>query len=153
MKLYTYTVTIDDVERDILSFTEPDTAFSKGLANKSIVGYLKEREAEVHPDNIIYNPDFVELFVRTVKSTALATEELMKAAIQQRNGFIYIVDQRTREQNETKSKDILGSFEVTDGNLNADSFQFNPNYQIISSDGLFKLPDNFEKAILDEIGE
>jgi len=82
----------------------------------------------------------------------LTSDDLMKSARQQKNGFIYIVDQRTKEQNQTEAKDILGSFEVADGQLNSDSFQFNPNYQIISIDGLFRLPDNFEKALLNEIG-
>ena len=152
MRLYTYTVTIDNVEREVLSVADPDNAFAKGLASKSIVGYLKQRDKEVNPDNIIYNPDFVELFRRIIKSAALTSGDLTKSATQQKNGFIYIVDQRAKDKNETKAKDILGSFEVREGHLNADSFQFNPNYQIVSTDGLFRLPDNFEDAIMNEIG-
>ena len=68
-------------------------------------------------------------------------------------GLSIIIDQRSKDQNETKARDILGSFEVTGGQLNADSFQFNPNYQIISTHGIFRLPDNFEKALLNEIAE
>src|SRR5690349_14955056 len=69
MRLYTYTVTIDNVERDVLSVADPDYAFAKGLASKSIVGYLKTKDDELNPDNIIYNADFVELFKKIIKST------------------------------------------------------------------------------------
>ncbi len=153
MTLYTYTVTIDNVERNVLSFADPDDVLNKGLVGKSVIGYLKETDKEVLPENIVYNVDFIELFKRTIKTEALASVDLMKSATQQQNGFVYIIDQRTKDQNETKARDILGSFEVTGGQLNADSFQFNPNYQIISTDGLFRLPDNFEKALLNEIAE
>lgn len=153
MKLYTYTTKIDNVERNILSFAEPDYVFNKGLVSKSVIGYLKQTGKEVLPDNIVYNSDFVELFKRTIEIVALASDDLMKSAAQQQNGFVYIIDQRTENQNETKATDILGSFEVNGGRLNADSFQFNPNYQIISADGLFRLPENFEKALLNEIAK
>jgi hypothetical protein len=153
MTLYTYTVTIDNVERNVLSFADPDDVLNKGLIGKSVIGYLKETDKEVLPENIVYNADFVEIFKRTIKTAALASVDLMKSASQQQNGFVYIIDQRTKDQNETKARDILGSFEVIGGQLNTDSFQFNPNYQIISTDGLFRLPDNFEKAILNEIAE
>lgn len=152
MRLYTYTVTIDNVERAVLSVADPEDAFNKGLISRGIIGYLKQKDKEVHPENITYNADFVELFQKAIKTAALNSDDLMKSARQQKNGFIYIVDQRTKDQNETKAMDILGSFEVTEGQLNSDSFQFNPNYQIISIEGLFRLPDNFEKALLNEIG-
>jgi len=153
MTLYTYTVTIENVERNVLSFANPDDAFNKGLVGKSVIGYLKETDKGVTSENIVYNVDFVVLFKRTIKTAALASVDLMKSATQQQNGFVYIIDQRSKDQNETKARDILGSFEVTGGQLNPDSFQFNPNYQIISTDGLFRLPDNFAKALMNEIAE
>lgn len=153
MTVYTYTARIDNVERNILSFTDPDNVFNKGLISKSVIGYLKQPDKEVLPDNIVYNSDFVELFERTIKNVALASDNLLKSATQQQNGFVYIIDQRTEDQNEPKARDILGSFEVINGQLKADSFQFNPNYQIISTDGLFRLPDDFEKALLNELAE
>jgi len=151
MKLYTYKVEIENIERDLLSVIDPDTVFSKGLIGNGVIGYLRNTDGEVNPDNIIYNPDFIELFKRTIKSTTLTSEDLLKSALQQQNGYIYIVDQRAKNEKETEQRDILGSIKVIEGQVSADSFQFNPNYEIISADGIFRLPDNFEKALLNEI--
>ncbi|MGC3946391.1 MAG: hypothetical protein QM762_18035 [Chryseolinea sp.] len=153
MNLYTYFVKIDNIERSVLSFLEPGSAFTKGFTGKSVIGFLKQTDKGVLPENIVYNPDFIEIFKRAIKIAALDSPDLESAATSQQNGFIYIIDRRSKNNDETKSKDIIGSFEVTQGQLNDESFQFNPNYQIISSEGIFQLPEDFEKVLLKEIEE
>ncbi len=151
MKLFTYIISQENIDRHLLSLIETETVYKSGLKSKCVIGSLKNINKPVSAENIIYNPEFIELFIKTIKSTALQSEELINSARQQETGFIYITDNRSVSKNETKPSDIIGAFEVVNGQINADSFQANNRYEIVSNDGLFNLPSIFEENILTAI--
>ncbi len=152
MELFVYTTLIDDIERALLSPIKMDDASENGLKGKSVIGYLKNPDKEISKDNVVINPDFTQVFQQTVKSTGLQSDELKNSARQQQNGYMYVIDQRAIHK-DTKPYDIVGAFEVKNGQIIADSYQPNKNYEIISIDGLFKLPSVYEENILRAIAE
>ncbi len=151
MELYIYKTLIDNIDKHLISLIQSDIVFEKGLEGKSVIGYLKDPTLEVSKDNIIYNQNFVEIFQASIESAAMQSSELAKSAKQQQNGYIYIIDQRAINKGDTKQYDILGAFLVENGQITLNSFQTNPNYEIISCDGLFKLPLVFEQNIIKAI--
>ena len=79
-------------------------------------------------------------------------DETFKISAQkQKQGYIYIIDQRDKHYPNTKPFDIIGAFDLLNGQAIIDSYQANPNYQIVSADGLFQLPDIYFKNLLTEM--
>ena len=151
MDIFAYTVIIDNTERHLLSLIRSEDAFQNGLKGKSVIGYLKNPEGTISKENVSINPEFVKLFQEVIRMTAQNSESLTKSAKQQNSGYIYIIDQRAISNPDTKPYDIIGAFEVKNGNIIAESYQANSNYEIISIDGLFKLPPEFEQNILNAV--
>jgi hypothetical protein len=46
---------------------------------------------------------------------------------------------------------VVGGFEVRDGMIVSNSYQANPNHQILSADGLFRLPPELHKRLMETI--
>lgn len=141
MNLYSFTLN----QRTYLSLLDP--ASSKEFSEKAILGYLAEGKQEVIHKNIVYNPAFLDLFHKVVVLTALRSQDIAAGAAQQETGFIYIVDQRMLTEGKDKPEDIVGSFEVLNGTIHPLSYQPNPSYQLISENGLFKIPGDFDQFL------
>lgn len=151
MKPFIYKVSIGGVERNILSLLSSDEVFSTGLKEKAIVGYVLNPSANLSLNNVQINPAFVSLFQMVVHTTSLKAPALRQAALKQHEGFIYIIDKRDRNYPNTKRTDIIGAFAVKNGVLQEDSYQANPNYQVVSNDGLFQLPSDYIDNLLAEM--
>lgn len=151
MSLFIYKVSIDGVERNVLSLLPSEEVFSTGLKGKAIVGYVFDPSANLSLNNVQINPTFVSLFQKVIYITSLKASALKEAAHRQQQGFIYIIDQRDRHYPNTKARDIIGAFAVKDGVIQVDSYQPNPNYQIVSDDGLFQLSSDYTQNILAEM--
>jgi hypothetical protein len=143
MTLKIFYTLIDNVERQVLSFVPHETAFETGIPNSAIVGYLKNPEFGLIPENIQYNPEFIKLFHKVVKDTAAVSKHLIEASHKQNVGYVYITDMRDKNYPNTKAQDIIGAFELLEGSIIEDKYQPNPNYQLISTDGVFLLPDSY----------
>jgi hypothetical protein len=66
---------------------------------------------------------------------------------QQQNGFVYINDLRNKAEKEVRKEDIIGSFEVKNGELIHDSYQPNTAYIMITADGAFVLQPELEALL------
>jgi len=133
-----YKVVIDNIERNVLSLIPHDEVFKNGLPNKGIIGYVTNPLNSLSPDNVYLNPNFIKLFHKIIRETSLTEESFKLSAQRQKQGYVYIIDQRDKHYPNTKSCDIIGAFQVVDGEVIVDSYQPNPNYQIISEGGLFQ---------------
>lgn len=148
MKNFIYKVTANNAEQHLVSLLETEAVLQKGLACKSVIGHLKDGDKPLSPDNIVYNPLFMTLFQDVIRSTALASPEIEESAKEQVNGFIYIIDQRSEGKVKIKPHNIIAALEVKDETILPESLQFNPNYQVVSSEGLFILPDMYEQNLV-----
>lgn len=111
---------------------------------RAVVGVLKNTEGPIVHQNIIYNPEFITFFHKTILLFAEFYSGLQTPNL---NGFVYVVDERCTTPEKPMEQDIIGSFEVANGVFYKDSYKPNNNYQFISTDGLFKLPKDIEKML------
>lgn len=148
MQTYIYKVIIDNIERNILSLLQHDQVFKNGLANKAIIGYVLNISIPLTKDNVYINPDFISLFHKVVNDVSPTIDSFKLSAEKQNQGFVYIIDQRDKHHPNTKPFDIIGAFEVKDGKVVVGSYTSNPNYQIVSDDGLFQLPDIYYQKMV-----
>jgi hypothetical protein len=141
MNLYSFPLN----QRNYLSVLDPAT--TKGFSEKAILGYLQDDNKPVMHDNIVYNPAFIDLFHKIIVLTALRSQDIAAGASMQETGFIYIVDQRKPSEGKDKPEDIVGSFEVLNGTIHPLSYQPNPGYHLISENGVFKIPGDFDQFL------
>ena len=151
MTPFIYKVSIDGIERNVLSLLPSEEVFSTGLKGKAIIGYVLNPSVNLSVNNVQINPAFVSLFQKVVYTTSLNVPTLKEAANRQQEGYIYIIDQRDLNYPNTKATDIIGAFAVKNRVLQENSYQPNPNYQIVSDDGLFQLSSEYIENLLVEM--
>jgi hypothetical protein len=77
---------------------------------------------------------------------------LQKEAVRQKNGFIYVIDVRTpTPRDAVPPEDIIGAFEVREGQVHPETYRPNPNYCLLTSRGFFVLDSFIEKNLLEEL--
>lgn len=141
MNLFSLPLKKGATERIYLSMMDP----SQNEFNiKAILGFLKESDKGIIHENIIYNPEFVTLFHKIIVLNALKTQQDIPALAIQSDGFVYITDQRVKRNGKDDPEDIIGSFEVINGNLMPLSYSPNPSYKLVSENGLFNIPGDFD---------
>ncbi|MBW7844576.1 MAG: hypothetical protein H3C45_02805 [Bacteroidia bacterium] len=118
---------------------------SKTKNNKAIVGVLKKQETNISPDNIIYNPEFIDFFHKTIVAFSAFVTGVNPIST---NGFMYVIDERSKTPESPLQEDIIGSFEVIAGVINNESYVPNVHYRLISANGVFQLPKQMEKVLL-----
>lgn len=143
MNLYAIEMELNGKLETLLTlFDGPTMAELKN--NKAILGMLKNPQDSIVHHNINYNPEFVDLFHKTMLFFAeMATGSNPITT----NGFMYVIDERCINPESPEQKDIIGSFEVRAGQVLKETYQPNKHYQFISDDGLFKLPLQIEKVL------
>ena len=149
---YVYRVALPEGLRDVVSLVPHDTAFRSGIAGEAIVGVctkLLEKDEPVTGANFRPNKRFVDLLHRVVAEHAPYSKGLQAAARQQGTGWVFLIDARTRTPGgEVPPHDIIGAFEVRDGEVVPGSYQVNANHRIFSSDGLFKLEPTLHEQLM-----
>jgi hypothetical protein len=121
------------------------------LQSEAILGFITGEQLSLdyfHPNQI-----FIDLLQNVVGSEAPTDAELQAAAIEQKEGYINIIDRRVanRLDEETSPEDILGAFEIKEGRIVANSYQANENYLIFGNHGLMQLPASLHEALINAL--
>jgi hypothetical protein len=129
--------------------------FRHGLPAEAIIGILRRPLGPgqtITPEVFARNRVFVEFMHAVIENRAPSQPGLIAEARRQGNGWVYIVDQRTRTPNgAVPPEDIVGAFEVKDGRVLADSYRPNPKHMILSPDGFFRLGEELQACLLQEL--
>lgn len=144
MNIYAFPLKINNVERTALSVLNPDTDFNEKIVSKAVVGYIINPIFPIVHQNIVYNPDFIDFFHRTVRISSLVILGINQPYKDQNSGYVYILDERADKDKKAEPKDIVGSFEVNNGELIEESYAPNAQYEFISENGCCKLNQEFE---------
>lgn len=140
---------------DYVTLLSPDTAFSQGLPPEAIVGVLAhplKANEQITPDIFSRNRVFVEFIHEVIARHAPNHAGLQAEAQRQGDGFVYIIDQRTKDPRGTvPPEDIIGGFEVKDGEVMPESYRRNSNHVILSPDGFFRLDSTLHQRLLEEL--
>jgi hypothetical protein len=95
------------------------------------------------------NPVFTSFLHEFVATQATTNEELKEAAREQKEGFVYMIDQRTPDtEADVPPVDIIGAFEIADGAITPESYSPNPEHKMVTEDGLVEIGDDLREAML-----
>ena len=141
--IYVFTVRTPDGFRNLVSLVAPEVVTARGLREQEIVGEVLpggDTKEGLDPESFLQNPKFVELIHAVVSRNALDQEEGRAEAQRIGKGWVWILDQRTATpEGDVPSEDIIGGFEVQDGEFVPGGYQPNPEYRLFTSRGFFQL--------------
>lgn len=140
---YYVTVAAPDAQRDI--------------SPKEIVGMLRrplQTGESITADNLMTNREFVDFLHSVIAKHGPSVAGLVNAAKQQGEGWVYIIDGRTpTPQGDVPAEDILGAFEVKNGDISSASYQRFTEHRILSSHGFTRLDSDFLERLLAELSQ
>jgi hypothetical protein len=147
---------IDGRFADYVTLLPPETFFARGLCREAVVGLVSrpsESIERITPDVFSRNRVFVDFMHDVIARSAPDDPSFQAAAQQQRDGYIYIIDQRTPDPTGTvPPEDIVGAFKVVNGAADRESYWRNPKHLILSSsNGFFNLGPYLQKTLLEEL--
>ena len=156
LQFVTYVVRTPDGWKHYVSFLPFEHVVSaNGLVPEAIVGMLLrplEDGGKYAPDNFSPNRAFVDFMHEAIARRGPDVPDLQAEARRRGDGWIDVVDQRTKMTGgAVPIEDLVGGFEIRGGNLVPGGYQRNPNHVILSEDGFFQLPEELEQALLEEL--
>lgn len=146
MNIYLLKTAIDQKETLLLSIVNPEVDKDATLSAKSIIGFVVDTAKPVSFENVKINPAFIDHFHKTIIFFAQFNDGIIQLVEQQQNGFVYVTDQRSKDST-MDQEDIIGSFEVKNGELIHDSYVPNAAYKFISDKGGFELQKELEALL------
>jgi hypothetical protein len=120
------------------------------LKGEAIIGFITGHLSLLSLENFYPNKLFKDFMQNVISTEAPKDSEIQAVALEQQEGWIYIVDRRVpgNPQKETSQEDILGALEIKNGRIVANSYQPNKNYLIFGENGLLQLPDLLHQALI-----
>lgn len=125
------------------------------MPSETVVGYW---EPPWHgnansPVGFHENPQFVELMHKVIGQVGENDPEMRATAAAQRTGWLYVIDLRTPDgpQGHVPLKDIVGAFEIKDGEFVRGSYQRFKEHRLLTDDGPFLLPPRLQDAVIEEV--
>ncbi len=144
-----------DGVKDYVTCLPQEQVFAHGLPPEAILGVLLRPLGEgeaITPDVFARNRAFVDFLHAVVARRAPGLPGLRAEARRQGDGWVYIIDQRTRTpQGPVPPEDIVGVFAVKGGEVVPGSYQRNPNHRLLSADGFFRLGAELQACLLEEL--
>jgi len=69
------------------------------------------------------------------------------------NGVLYVIDERSPKHVEgqewiVRSDDLIGEFDVKDGEIVPGSYRRNPDFALVNEEGLFQLTDEIAESVM-----
>lgn len=142
-----------DGVKDYVTCLSHEYVFERGLSREAIIGMLRrplEPDEEISPAVFVRNRVFVDFMHAVIARSAPQSPQFVAEARRQRDGWIYVIDQRTRTpQDAVPPEDIIGAFEVKGGEVVSGSYRPNEAHMILSADGFFRLGAALQQCLLD----
>jgi hypothetical protein len=152
---YICQVKTPDGEQHYITLLPPEAFFAHGLVPEAIVGVLSrplEAGERITPEVFVRNRVFVDFLHEVIARHAPSQPGFQAEARRLGNGWIYVVDQRTpTPQGPVPPEDILGAFEVKNGEVVPGSYRRSPRHRILSSNGFFRLDAGLHQCLMQEL--
>lgn len=141
--------------KDYITCLSHEHIFQHGLAAEAIIGVLlqplKTGEA-ITPSDFARNRVFVEFMQTVIARRAPELPGFIAEAKRQGEGWIYVVDQRTpTPQGAVPPEDIVGAFQIRNGQVVSGSYQASSRHVILSEHGFFRLGSELQPCLLEEL--
>ncbi len=156
----TLPVSICEVQTDnglvaYVTLASADEVVKRGLIAQEILGQLMDAtrtDEPLDPANFARNRAFVDFLHEAIQRHAPALPNLIAAAKAQGSGWVFIVDGRTpTPQGAVPPEDVVGGFDVRDGEIVDGSYSANPNHRLLSHRGFFQLEPDLERCMLADL--
>jgi hypothetical protein len=128
---------------------------ARGLAPEAIIGVLLrplEPDEAITPAVFARNRVFVDFMHKVIARRGPELPGLIAEARRQGDGWVYVIDQRTRNpQGAVPPEDIIGAFEVRGGRVVPGSYRPFSSHIILTADGFFRLGAELQAFLLQEL--
>lgn len=150
-----YRIDTPEGPKEYVSCLPNEYVFAHGLIPEAIIGVLLRplvAGEAITPEVFAHNRRFVEFMHEIIARRGPSLPGLIAAAQRQREGWVFVIDQRTRTpQGDVPPEDIVGAFQVGSGVVVRDSYQPNGNHIILSRDGFCQLGVELQACLLEEM--
>ncbi len=150
-EIFVFQINVGTEAQEVVSILDPGTAFTHGLPTEAILGMVRPDATGgdwITPERFQENPAFVQYLRALISDRVYDVEGLRRAAQQQGEGYVYLIDARTPQPDgQVPPADIIGAVKVQDGTLVVASYQHNPNHRLLTRDGFFRLPTELETIL------
>jgi len=136
MSLKPYIFTTDINGSYVLTFIDPDSAGRYGLKNDVILGVYSGSSFPSGVLDFKINEDFKSTVADFIERVMVPELQLGRSG-----GWIYLIDQRNPESQE--NFDIIAGVSDETGEV-----RINPNYKLITGDGLISFGEDFDDKFL-----
>jgi hypothetical protein len=157
LPIYIYHVETPEGAKDYISCLGHEHVFAHGLPPESIIGVLTrplESGEAITPAVFARNRVFVEFMHRVIARRGPQLPGLIAEARRQGDGLVVVIDQRTpTPQGPVPPEDIVGVFEVKNGQTTSERYHASPNHLILSSNGFFRLDTELQSCLLEELAK
>lgn len=144
-----------DGPKDYVTCLSHEHVFKHGLQPEAIVGVLVrplENGEQINPDNFARNRVFVDFMHSVIARRGPELPGFIAEAKRQGEGWVYVVDQRTpTPQGAVPPEDIVGVFEIRNGQVVVGSYRASPNHVILSANGFFFLGAELQSCLIEEL--
>ena len=149
--MHVYEVRGEDGElTHYLSILDPSDAMSGGLPPEAILGRLTAGPDHVDVENFEPNPVFVKFLGWVIARHAVACPGFVAAVARQRDGYVYIFDQRVqRADGSVAPEDLIGAVEIRDGEILR--YIGSPNYRAFTAAGPPQIDPWFHDRWMEEL--
>lgn len=137
---------------NILSLLSPkDVAEISAIPSEAVCGQFVSEDTS--PESFRVNPVFVHFMHSVIENKGIGLPSLLEVARNQVDGYVYIIDFRTPDgiMGNVPIEDVVGAFQVTNGEIVANSYQPNEDYKVFTDNGLVKLPDELQHILIEEL--
>ena len=150
-------VNTPDGVKEYVTYLHHETAFEKGICPEAVIGVVLEPIEEfksITPEIFVKNSVFVNFMHEVIGRCGPNTHSFIAEAKRLRNGWVYVIDQRTPSPNgNVPPEDIIGGFEVKKGKVMDGSYRANPNHLILSTRGFVQLGTELHSYLLEELSK
>jgi hypothetical protein len=154
-RFYVCRVETPEGQQDYVTLLPPEIAFRSGLAPEAIVGVLShplEPDERITPDVFVRNRIFVDFLHQVIARHASNQPGFQEETKRIGKGWVYVIDQRTpTPRGAVPPEDIIGAFEVKDGEVVLGSYRASPQHRILSANGFFRLDAELHRCLLNEL--
>lgn len=147
MNCYLYKIPSPSETLHLLSPLNKDELSKLTSKSELFLGRLIDPEKEITHENISYNADFLVVLHSIIRDYMVTDPEVIAQAAKQPNGFVFIVDRRSNEE-EVEKEDIIGIYLVSDSKTDPSRYRPNPDYKLISKKGPGMFHDEVEMELM-----
>lgn len=144
-----------DGPKDYVTCLSHEHVLKHGLQPEAIVGVLLRplvNGEPIHTDNFARNRLFVDFMHSAIARRGPELPGLIAEAKRQGEGWVYVVDQRTpTPQGAVPPEDIVGAFEIRNGQVAVGTYRASPSHLIFSVNGFFFLGAELQPCLIEEL--